>query len=157
MPNYTEKDLQDAIDDVLLGFSLRQASRRRGVPRSTLSKRITGTPTRQSAHEYRQKLSKAQEENLAGWILTQQDLGFPPTHSQVGEFASRLARRNGFEGDIGNHWIDTYGFKRSLFLRRNLKLKAIRDFLLLMATDVIRLMILCLNAMKMASTDKGFA
>ncbi|KAH7248384.1 hypothetical protein B0J15DRAFT_376964, partial [Fusarium solani] len=56
---------------------------RYGIPRSALQDQIAGTQSRQKSHEWRQKLSKQQEEKLRNWVLAQDSLGFPPTHAQV--------------------------------------------------------------------------
>lgn len=116
---YTEHDVQRAISDIKSGLSLRVAALRHGIPRSTLSHRVNGMSTRQEAHQYRQTLSAAQESCLQDWVIVQQDLGFPPTHAQVREFASRVAVRNGHTGEIGIHWMEA-------FLRRNPGIKTVR-------------------------------
>ena len=64
MPNYTEKDIQNAIQDIEAGLSQRQAARVNGVPRSTLGTRIEGITTRLEAHEHKQKLAPGQEKYL---------------------------------------------------------------------------------------------
>ena len=42
-----------------------------------------------------QRLSKAQEDDIVKFILRQESLGYPPTHSQVRHIASTLLAQNG--------------------------------------------------------------
>ncbi|KAJ3498252.1 hypothetical protein NLG97_g1267 [Lecanicillium saksenae] len=74
---------ENAISDVLQGMSCRQAAIHWGVPRSTLQDRIHGKPSIRESKEPNQRLSKAQEQHLCGWILTQDAAGNPPSHEQV--------------------------------------------------------------------------
>ncbi|KAH7187805.1 hypothetical protein DER44DRAFT_634209, partial [Fusarium oxysporum] len=71
-------------------FSLRVAAIRNGVLRSPLSHRINGMSTRGEAHQHRSTLPTVPVEGLRDWIIVQLALGFPPSHAQVREFASRL-------------------------------------------------------------------
>jgi 4-hydroxybenzoate polyprenyltransferase len=62
------------------------------------------------------KLSKSQEAQLTGWILTQEALGFPLTYSQIKEVAQRILYIGGSTELLGHHWIQN-------FLRRNPNIK----------------------------------
>jgi hypothetical protein len=119
MSNFTEKDIENAIKEVGNGISRRAVAARYGIPESTLRRRLTGTQSRQKSHEWRQKLSVTQEASLRDWIIVQDDLGFPPSHAQVIDFAGRIAKRNGYTEPIGTHWIEA-------FLRRNPEVKTIK-------------------------------
>jgi 4-hydroxybenzoate polyprenyltransferase len=119
MPNYTEIDIQNALQEVHEGVPVRTAAGRHGIPVSTLRGRISGAQSHTESHEHFQKLSAEQEKHLATWIIAQDDLGFAPSHAQVIDFAGRIARLNGNEEPIGVHWMDG-------FLRRNEGIKTLR-------------------------------
>ncbi len=67
---YTEEDLTKAIALYERGGeSLRKLSLEFGIPRTTLTNRITGTQRRQDAFEQYQSLSRVQEAHLTTWVL----------------------------------------------------------------------------------------
>lgn len=120
MPKYTENDLQNAIKDVTAGVSVRAASRSWGVPRTTIQSRMYGHLPRSYAFEPWQRLSQAQERDLAGWIITQGRCGFAPTHQQVREIAYKVASAQGDTRPIGQSWVEG-------FLQRNPTIKSLRN------------------------------
>lgn len=95
MTESIESAILSAINDVDNGISQRKAAQRWGIPRSTLQKRLNGSQSRADAHEFTQRLSKQQEGHLVQWILVQTNLGLPPTHQQVREFATRVVKAGG--------------------------------------------------------------
>ncbi|KAM4055463.1 DDE superfamily endonuclease [Hirsutella rhossiliensis] len=52
------------------------------------------------------------EKQLTEWILIQDALGLPPTHSQIRQFAQRMLAVKGDHTPLGKHWMQA-------FLRRN--------------------------------------
>ncbi|KAF4939519.1 hypothetical protein CGCF245_v003739, partial [Colletotrichum fructicola] len=68
MKQYTENEVIQALNDIKNGISTRTASRRRGVPRSTLISRTKGHQPRQEAFQDLQRLSAGQEASLATWV-----------------------------------------------------------------------------------------
>ncbi|UPK91634.1 hypothetical protein LCI18_002569 [Fusarium solani-melongenae] len=119
MPNYTEIDIENALQEVRDGIPVRTAAGRHGIPVSTLRGRISGAQSHTESHEHFQKLSAEQEKHLSAWIIAQDDLGFAPSHAQVIDFAGRIARLNGNQEPIGVHWMEG-------FLRRNEGVKTLR-------------------------------
>jgi 4-hydroxybenzoate polyprenyltransferase len=122
MTQYTEDDLNHAIEDVANGKPKKLAAREWGVPESTLRNRIKGSENHSIAAESQQRLSKVQEDHLANWVLTQEALGVPLTHAQIKEFAQRLLTIKGDYKSLGKRWMQA-------FLRRNpiLKTKRFRN------------------------------
>ena len=112
MSQYTENDLQQALEAVTNGQSLRKASLQWGVPKSTLLSRRQGHEPRREAFASQQRLSPVQESHLTQWILTQAALGLPPTHAQIRQFAERILAIKGDSQPLGKHWMQA-------FLRRN--------------------------------------
>ena len=112
MHQYTEQDLLAALSDVRNGKSLRLASREWGVPFTTLQNRNQGSESYALAAESKQRLSKTQEEHLSTWVLAQEALGVPLTHSQIRQFVSRLLAIKGDHQQLGKRWMEG-------FLRRN--------------------------------------
>ncbi|KAF4433191.1 hypothetical protein CFRS1_v010509 [Colletotrichum fructicola] len=117
MVQYTENEINQALADMANGISARNASRRWGVPRSTLQDRTKGAQQRAAAFEDLQRLSHTQEAKLASWVQIQADLGLPPTHQQVKDFAQRILHAMGDTQPLGKRWMDG-------FLRRNPYIKA---------------------------------
>ncbi|KAF5504879.1 hypothetical protein CGCF413_v004529 [Colletotrichum fructicola] len=115
--SYTENEINQALADMANGISARNASRRWGVPRSTLQDRTKGAQQRAAAFEDLQRLSHTQEAKLASWVQIQADLGLPPTHQQVKDFAQRILHAMGDTQPLGKRWMDG-------FLRRNPSIKA---------------------------------
>jgi predicted transcriptional regulator len=69
MPRYTESDLQNALDALQAGSSLRKASKDWNIPLSTLYDRVNGSTSRRDANQHNQRLSETQETSLASWVL----------------------------------------------------------------------------------------
>jgi DDE superfamily endonuclease/Tc5 transposase DNA-binding domain/helix-turn-helix, Psq domain len=112
MAQYTEYDLGQAILDVTNGQSIRKAALHWGVPRTTLRHRLQGSESRKEAFTSFQRLSPAQEKSLTTWILSQNDLGLPPTHAQIKQFTTRILAMKGDYDPLGKRWFQA-------FLRRN--------------------------------------
>ncbi len=119
MGQYTERELQNAIQDVFGGMSGRQAAKKWMVPQSTLQARLNGQTSRKEAFEPLQRLSSAQERHLVGWILMQDTAGNPPSHQQVRQLAQRVVAQNGDTKPLGKNWLDG-------FLLRNPEVKTLR-------------------------------
>ena len=92
MKQYSEEELQQALQAILSGQTIKRAAIEHGIPRSTLQNRIKGQQPRSEAFSDFQRLRPVQEELLTTWILTQAALGLPPSHAQVKEFAERILR-----------------------------------------------------------------
>ncbi|KAM9874670.1 transposase [Verticillium dahliae] len=119
MPRYTEDEINQALDAISNGQSIKQAASEWGIPRTTLNSRLQGTQPRNIAFASQQKLSPTQEKHLVDWIRIQAALGLPPTHSQVREFAERILGLRGGPQTIGKNWFQG-------FLRRNPSIKVQR-------------------------------
>lgn len=115
---YTEQDLQNAIQDVISGKSQAESAKRWAVPRSTLSKRLQGGTSREEAFQPLQRLSSVLEERLCGWMIIEDTVGHALTHCQIREVAGRMARNNGDEEPIGKNWVEG-------FMQRNPEAKRI--------------------------------
>ncbi|KAK1244384.1 hypothetical protein MKX07_003183 [Trichoderma sp. CBMAI-0711] len=105
-----EDAIFSALTDIKNGTSQRKAAQRWGVSRTTLQKRLKGSQPRCEAYESLQRLSKEQELLLAQWVQVQDQLGLPPTHDQIKEFAARVVRAGGDSQPLGKRWVD--GFLR---------------------------------------------
>jgi hypothetical protein len=80
-------------------LSLRQAAKDYDVPRSTLTSRFNGMPTRKEAHEREQKLQPAQEKVLVEWIKVMGQRGVPLTPQALIDYASDIC-----DGPVGSSW-----------------------------------------------------
>ena len=113
---YSEADLQAAVDELRTTKNLRGTATNHKIPRTTLRARLKGTPTKPDAHEHEQRLDSSQEYDLAAWVRTQGALGHPPTHGQIRTLATRILREKGDFLLLGTKWMVA-------FMRRNLILK----------------------------------
>ncbi|KAH9240177.1 hypothetical protein K456DRAFT_1037670 [Colletotrichum gloeosporioides 23] len=68
MPQYTEDDINQALEAVARGTSVKKAAFEWGIPRSTLNSRIKGHQARDVAFSDLQRLSTSQESHLAEWV-----------------------------------------------------------------------------------------
>uniref|UniRef100_A0A8H7K3R7 HTH CENPB-type domain-containing protein n=1 Tax=Bionectria ochroleuca TaxID=29856 RepID=A0A8H7K3R7_BIOOC len=97
---------------------------------------MEGRKTRQQEAETRQRLSKIQEARLTKWILVQDSIGFPPTHTKVRDIASFLLFEQGELDPLGKHWMEG-------FLRRNPEVRTLQgkriDFLRVEGATVDRI------------------
>ncbi|KAJ6436352.1 transposase [Purpureocillium lavendulum] len=93
---------------VASGGSVKKASRDWGVPRATLYNRMNGHECRKDAFSSLQRLSQTQEKQLTEWILIQDALRLPPTHSQIRQFAQRMLAVKGDHVPLGKHWVQAF-------------------------------------------------
>ncbi|KAK6222765.1 transposase [Colletotrichum tabaci] len=120
MSQYTEDEVNQALEAISNGQSIRKAAQQYGVPRTTLQHRLQGTQTRASAFSDLQRLTVSQEAKLAEWVRIQHALGLPPTHQQVKLFAERILHAMGDTQPIGRGWMQA-------FIRRNPSVKVQRS------------------------------
>ena len=105
MPSYTEDDVKLAVLNLANGDAMATAATRHGVPRTTLRDRQSGAQPIQLAHEDQQRLSATQEDQLERWIITQEALGYAPTHAQVRAIVTGILRTNGDYQPLGRKWL----------------------------------------------------
>lgn len=111
--------MQAALEMHTSGVSENKPAAAFGISRSTFRGRLQGAKTPKEAHKDEQKLTRVQERHLRNWIPIQDELGCPVSHQQVRDFASKVARRNGYEDGVGKNWL-------AAFLRRNPEVKTLK-------------------------------
>ncbi|KAL9561220.1 hypothetical protein ACKAV7_014575 [Fusarium commune] len=113
---YTEDDVAEAILDITdRGLSQTGAAQKRGVPRSTLSGRLSGQASRNERIQAHQRISKSQEETLLRWVLRQESLGYALSHSQLRACVEAILKQQGDNKPLGKHWT-------TRFVKRHLEL-----------------------------------
>ncbi|KAH7471297.1 hypothetical protein FOMA001_g13318 [Fusarium oxysporum f. sp. matthiolae] len=113
---YTEDDVADVILDITdRGLSQTGAAQKRGVPRSTLSGRLSGQASRNERIQAHQRISKSQEETLLRWVLRQESLGYALSHSQLRACVEAILKQQGDNKPLGKHWT-------TRFVKRHLEL-----------------------------------
>jgi hypothetical protein len=108
---YTELQITLCIADVKSGVyaSQRAAAAAYNIPESTLRARLASKASeRKSAHQHQQRLTPAQEEFIADWVLEEDARGYAPTHARTREMAQRLLRANGDLRPLGKKWVTTF-------------------------------------------------
>ncbi|XP_044720144.1 DDE superfamily endonuclease domain-containing protein [Hirsutella rhossiliensis] len=109
--NFIQSDIHSALEAIANGGSAKKAARDWGVEGNSYN-RMHGHECRKDAFSALQRLSQTQEKQLTEWILIQDALGLPPTHSQIRQFAQRMLAVKGDHTPLGKHWMQA-------FLRRN--------------------------------------
>jgi hypothetical protein len=119
MPEYTDEDLNEAIQKVKNGKSVIKAANQHSVPRSSLRDRLAGKEPKGRAHEGQQRLSHALEKKICDWLRVQDALGTPLTHFQIRKLVQRVLEAQGDSRPLGKHWIER-------FIARNQRIKTLR-------------------------------
>ncbi|CAG9950939.1 unnamed protein product [Clonostachys rosea f. rosea IK726] len=108
MAIYSESEINSAINDILAGLSVRFAAKKWAIPRTTLRRRLEDGFTRAQAHEHQQRLSKAEEERVRRWIVSQELLGYAPTHRQLRYIASQILQGRKDLEPLGRSWVNQF-------------------------------------------------
>ena len=111
MTKYTEYEVNQALESIANGQSVRKASVNWGVPRSTIRDRLQGSQSKATSASSRQKLSTTQENHLVQWIQVQASLGLPPTHQQIREFTERILYLQGGSQTLGKNWFQAFLYR----------------------------------------------
>jgi hypothetical protein len=107
--NYTEDGVVEAIFDTTdRGLSQNEAAQKRGVPQSTLSRRLSGHASRNEHIQAHQCVSKSQEETFVRWVLRQESLGYAPSHSQLRACVEALLQQQGDNKPLGKNWTTRF-------------------------------------------------
>jgi DDE superfamily endonuclease/Tc5 transposase DNA-binding domain len=135
MPKYQSgKSLDALVQKGITGIkngeytSIRDASQKLGISRSTLAHRQNGRQSRAVSHQSSQNLSEAEEDALAKWISTSTVTGIPPSYVMIRQIAEhirhhRVANVNDAFIEhvsyppLGKHWV-------SNFMKRHPQFKA---------------------------------
>ena len=108
MGGFTEEDARRAVEDVRRGDSLRKASMRWNIPRTTLARRVDGAKPRREASVESQRLTPAQERAVAGWVWVEAQLGRAPTRGRIREVAQQILVSTGDLRPLGKNWINSF-------------------------------------------------
>ena len=85
--NYSQEDLNNAIEYIKSGSSIRDASRRYKVPNSTLRWRLSKVPRKPGPAPF---LNPTDEKQLSDYVKYQASKGAPVTTTWLLETAARL-------------------------------------------------------------------
>ena len=104
-PKYTPEILEEALQSLRKGGGVNKTAERYGIPPTTLRRYRDGGQGRKKAYVLFQRISDHQEATLAGWIRTQEALGFPVAHVQIRELVQRLSNLRGDPLRVGKRWV----------------------------------------------------
>ena len=85
-------------------LSERKPAPQHDVPKTTLQKRINGSPPASVAYQRRQCLVTEEETALVNWILRLQAWGWPARVEQTRQMAQELLTSRGSTHQLGNNW-----------------------------------------------------
>ncbi|XP_055377922.1 uncharacterized protein LOC129609824 [Condylostylus longicornis] len=115
MGKYSEKTLQCALQEIKNGMSVRSASKKFNIPRTTLQdKKFKRHQQQVGAPSF---LTAAEEQTLVKWILDLASRGFPVTKSQLLQSVSKLAENINRPNKFKNGMPGKFWYKG--FLNRN--------------------------------------
>lgn len=117
--NYTDEDLQQALQAVKGGISKKRAADEYRVPRQTLQDRWKGKFPMRVAKEKSQRLSRGREKEVWDWAIALTGQGEPPTYVQIMDHVSCILEKDGDFTPLGQNWIS--GFVRRYPLVKVLK------------------------------------
>ncbi|KAF6809210.1 hypothetical protein CPLU01_15545 [Colletotrichum plurivorum] len=137
MKQYTEAQVNQALNAIANGTSQRKASLEYGVPKTTIVRRLQGVKGRDGAWARYQRLSPEQETHLTEWVRVQATLGLPPTHQQLRDFAERILVVKGDTQPLGRNWIGFFlkRIHQSRFIEAEQSIPNASMGLLLMSSD----------------------
>jgi transcriptional regulator with XRE-family HTH domain len=103
---YTGDDLADAILAVTdEGLSQNQAAQRYGIPRRTLSNRISGRGAQSDRIQPNQRINNDYEARIKQWVLRQESLGHGLSHGQIRAAVEALLKQRGDNTPLGVNWV----------------------------------------------------
>lgn len=97
--------------------SYRQLEVLYGVNKSTIHRRLRGTPNRQRGHQHEQNLSPESEKLLVDWCLDLERSNNAPNLVRLREMASIISRFAGGREQVGKRWLERF-IKRNPEVRR---------------------------------------
>lgn len=104
---YTELQLQDALNAVRNGMSRHKASQQYSIPRGTLIFRLNN-PSVKTSHGPAPVLGVDGEKELAKWLIDCSDKGFPRRkenlQAAVKEYLDHSGLKNSFNNNIPGDW-----------------------------------------------------
>ena len=100
--------MDEAVQAVQRGLSIRAASRSFEVKPSSLHRRIHGGQSAAAAARKRQKLHQPEEEVLRDYVLEQASKGSPLRPGKVRELGEAILQKSFPDEQLGKNWI--YGF-----------------------------------------------
>ena len=90
------------------GESLRHASEKYGVPRSTLHDHITGKVEHGSKPGRGSYLSSAEEEEIVSFLIKCARIGYPHTRKQIMALVQAIVKEKGIETTISDGWWERF-------------------------------------------------
>ena len=120
---YSENDMEKALEAVKNGIPVFRASKMFNVPRTTLLYKHTGKYPVERKIGPETVLSKHEEALLVDWIFKSVDAGFPVTKNQLLDSVQisvkQLKRSNNFtDSRPGRHWYESFLKRHSELAQR---------------------------------------
>jgi hypothetical protein len=106
---YTKDDLADAILAVTdEGLSQNQAAQRYGIPRRTLSNRISGRGAQSDQIQPNQRIKNDDEARIKQWVLQQESSGHELSHGQIRAAVEALLKQRDDNTPLGVNWVSRF-------------------------------------------------
>ena len=99
-------DLDKAMQEVKEhGLSIRKASYKYGIPRSTIHDHVTGKIER-VRHGLSPVLTEEEESELVSWVIKMAEIGYGQTRIQVTEMVKKILDRTGRPNPFQDNCLD---------------------------------------------------
>ncbi|KAI5709120.1 hypothetical protein M8J76_010692 [Diaphorina citri] len=111
--NYSEQNMNLAVEAMKAGSSAKAAARQYGVPRTTLTDKFKGKSPRSRRMGPSPVLTDIEELEVVQWIMNMNSAGFPVTRNLIVETVSKLiielGRPNTFKDNVpGRSWFNSF-------------------------------------------------
>lgn len=123
MPKYTDDDVQKALEDIKNGAKIQSTAKKHGIPRSTLSDKVSGKSPRVRKMGPETILSIEEENVLERWVLHLAAAGFPVSKDQLLDRVQELFKKTGkvtpfIDGRPGRHWYLSFLKRHPIISKR---------------------------------------
>lgn len=110
---YGDDDVYLALEEIQMGSSISKSARKYGIPRSTLSEKLSGRRPPERRMGPATILSREEEMSLVTWILGLSDAGFPITKDQLLDTVQMILKKEKRDSAFvdnrpGRKWYESF-------------------------------------------------
>ena len=106
--NWSDSDMGLAVDAVLNGMSIRQASEQFSIPRSTLGDKVSGRTQLRAHSGPKRILDDEQEEVLANFLIGCSSIGYAKSRAEVLTIVNQICQFKGVNRQVTPGWWEGF-------------------------------------------------
>ena len=124
---WSEERMQEALDAVHRGWSIRRAAEEHDVPRATLADRVSGRVLPGAISGPPKYLSRNEEDELVRFVLRCASIGYARSRKELIALVQRIIESKGITKHVTNGWWESFCKRHpNLTLRTNVPLSLAR-------------------------------